>query len=40
MRVHVAGYLIWYVLDLERHSAKVLLIDRAAELPEGSSNVG
>ena len=40
MRVHVAGYLIWYVLDLERHSAKVLLIDRAAEPPEGSSNVG
>jgi hypothetical protein len=40
MRVHVAGYLIWYVLDLERRSAKILLVDRAAEHPEGSSNVG
>jgi len=39
MRVHVGDFVIWYVLDLERHSAKILLIDRASELPEGSSNV-
>jgi mRNA-degrading endonuclease RelE of RelBE toxin-antitoxin system len=39
MRVHVGEFVIWYVLDLERHTAKILLIDRAAELPEGSSDV-
>src|SRR5712671_3322820 len=39
MRVHVGDFVIWYVLDLERHTAKILLIDRAGELPEGSSNV-
>ena len=39
MRVHVGDFVIWYVLHLERHTAKILLIDRAAALPEGSSNV-
>lgn len=31
MRVHVGGVLIWYVLDLQRRSAKILLVDRAPE---------
>ena len=39
MRVHVGDFVIWYVLDLEHHSAKILLIDRAVEIPKGSSNV-
>jgi len=39
MRVHVGDFVIWYVLDLERHSAKILFIERAAKLPKGSSNV-
>ena len=39
MRVHVGGYLIWYALDLEGRSAKILLVDRAADHPEGPLNV-
>jgi hypothetical protein len=39
MHVHVGDFVIWYVLHLERHTAKILLIDRAAALPEGSSDV-
>jgi len=39
MRIHVGGFVVWYVLELDRHSAKILLIDRAVDLPEGSSNV-
>jgi hypothetical protein len=39
MHVHVGDFVIWYVLHLERHTAKILLIDRPAALPEGSSNV-
>ena len=39
MRVHVAGYLVWYVLDLGRRTAQILLIDRAAGDPEEPSNV-
>ena len=42
MHVRVGDYLVWYVLDLEHGSAKILLIDRATELAEdeGSAKVG
>jgi hypothetical protein len=39
MRVHVAGHLVWYVLDPERRTAQILLIDRAPGDPEGPSNI-
>ena len=39
MHVRVAGYLVWYVLDLGRRTAQILLIDRAAGDPEEPSNV-
>jgi mRNA-degrading endonuclease RelE of RelBE toxin-antitoxin system len=39
MRVHVGDFVIWYVLDLDGHSARILLIDRAVAIPKESSSV-
>jgi len=38
MRVRVANCVVWYTLDLERLSAKVLLIDRTDHRAGGESS--